>query len=263
MKSHLAFIIQLAQEAGEQILPFYRREGLNSGLKADKSVVTEADLAADHWIAEQIRKHYPDDILLSEEINSTSPARMDGKQRWVVDPIDGTTNFSLGLHFWGILIAHLVDGWPAEAVLYFPVIDEIYTAQRGGGSFLNNAPIQVKPPDPDRPAAFFSCCSRSYRRYRVTVPYKTRILGSAGYSFCAVARGAAVLSFESTPRIWDIAGAWLLVNEAGGVIETYDGSQPFPVVPGKDYAKQSYPTLAASTSELLLKARQQILPIEK
>jgi myo-inositol-1(or 4)-monophosphatase len=262
MQSHLTFAVQLARQAGELILPYYRKAGLHLSLKADKSVVTEADLAADHWIAGEIKKAYPDDILLSEELSTTSPTNTGGNHIWIIDPIDGTTNFSLGLHIWGVLIAHLVGGWPEDAVLYFPVIDELYTARRGEGAFFNGAPLQVRPPDPNRPSAFFSCCSRTYRRYHVSIPYKARILGSSAYSFCAVARGAAIVSFETTTKIWDIAGAWLLVREAGGEIETYDGSQPFPIKPAFDYAKQSFPTLAAATPELLLKSRQQIQPKE-
>jgi myo-inositol-1(or 4)-monophosphatase len=72
----------------------------------------------------------------------------------------------------------------------------------------------------------------------------------------------AVLSFEVTPKIWDIAAAWLLVQEAGGVMNTYDGAMPFPVVPGKDYANQIFTTLGAATPELAVKAPKQIQPKE-
>ena len=75
-----------------------------------------------------------------------------------------------------------------------------------------------------------------------------------------VARGVSLLAFEATPKIWDIAAPWLLVQEAGGVIETLDGSQPFPLKPDIDYARQNYPTLAAATSDLAIRAHQQIIP---
>jgi myo-inositol-1(or 4)-monophosphatase len=229
-------------------------------LKADKSLVTEADLAADRLIATRIGQQYPRDILLSEELQTSAPSGVHDQAVWIVDPVDGTANFSLGLHFWGILITRLVSGWPDVAALYYPVVDELYTAQRGAGAYLNGSPIRVKMPDPQRPAAFFSCCSRTFRHYQISVPYKTRILGSASYSFCALARGIAVLSFEVSPKLWDIAGAWLLVEEAGGTIETYQGPAPFPLLPELDYAGQNFPTLAAATPELMAKARQWILP---
>jgi myo-inositol-1(or 4)-monophosphatase len=94
----------------------------------------------------------------------------------------------------------------------------------------------------------------------VDLRYKTRILGSASYTWCAVARGAAIIGFEATPKIWDIAAGWLLVSEAQGVIETFDASQPFPLIPGFDYRAQDFPTLAAATPELAKKAREQIRP---
>jgi len=77
---------------------------------------------------------------------------------------------------------------------------------------------------------------------------------------CALARGAAILGFESTPKIWDIAGGWLVVQESGGAIETLDGSEPFPIVAGQDYGEYDYPTLIAATVQLAEKARSQIRP---
>ncbi len=260
MVSDLEFAENLARSGGQLLLEYFHTGGLNTRTKPDMSVVTEADLASDRFISEEIRKNYPTDILLSEELQPVLPAELQSQAVWIIDPLDGTTNFSLGLHIWGVLLARLQNGWPEMAVLYFPLINELYSTQKGAGAFLNGEQIHVKPPDPNQPAAFFSCCSRTYRRYQVSVPYKARILGSSAYSFCALARGAAVLSFETIPKIWDIAGPWLLVQEAGGVIETYDSSILFPLTPGKDYTSPVYPTLGAPTPELLSKARQQIIP---
>ena len=138
----------------------------------------------------------------------------------------------------------------------------MYTVQRGQGAFMNVVQMQVKPPRKDEPFTFFSCCSRTHRMYTVQVPYKARILGSAAYSFCSLARGISLLSFEATAKVWDVAGAWLVVDEAGGLIETLDGSQPFPLTPGIDYTAKEFPILAASTPALAARARQQILPKE-
>jgi len=259
MQSKLEFAIQTSRKAGRLLLDYFQRPGTQADLKADHSVVTEADIAADKLIAKDIQGSYPADWILSEELQTSTPDYK-GKSVWIVDPLDGTTNFSLGLPIWGVLIALTVDGWPELASLYFPAIDELYTVQRGQGSYLNGKQITVKPPDPKKPWSFFSCCSRTFRNYTVSIPYKTRILGSAAYSLCCVARGIALLGFEATPKIWDITGVWLLVQEAGGVIETYDDSTPFPLIPGKDYSRQDYPTLAAATLQLISKAHSQIQP---
>ena len=108
--------------------------------------------------------------------------------------------------------------------------------------------------------AFFSCCSRTHRYYDVRVRYKARILGSAAYNLCTVARGVAVMGFEAPPKIWDIAGGWLVVSEAGGVVETLDGSRPFPLSSAEDYSQRKFPTLAAATQRLASLGREQITP---
>jgi myo-inositol-1(or 4)-monophosphatase len=238
-------------------LNYYQQDDSQPRVKPDHTVVTDADLAADRLISQAIQQAYPKDYLLSEEMHTSLPADSP-KHVWVVDPLDGTTNFSLGMHIWGVSIALLVDGLPEIGALYFPLVDELYTAQRGQGAYLNGKPIHVKPPKPDQPAAFFACCGRTHRRYHVSVPYKPRILGSAAYSFCTVARGVAILGFEATSKIWDIAAGWVVVQEAGGFVETHDGTQPFPLHPGAEYNGLSYPTLIASTPELLSAARQQL-----
>jgi myo-inositol-1(or 4)-monophosphatase len=254
----LTFAANLARQAGQLLLEHYRLSGTATRLKADRSVVTEADLAADRFIAESIRAAYPQDGLVSEELQPVSPARMETV--WVIDPLDGTTNFALGIPLWGVSIARLVDGFPDTAALYFPLTQELYTAQRGSGSFLNEGQIVVKPPVKGQINAFFACCSRTHQRYAVRVPYKTRILGSAAYNICSVGRGAAVLAFEATAKVWDLAAAWLVAAEAGGIVEPLHGPAPFPLEAGVDYRERSFPCLAAATPELAKKAHEQISP---
>ena len=252
----LTFATQLAQQTGELLLTYYRRSGIGTTMKADRTVVTEADLAADHLIRQAIRENYPDDGLLSEEEGTIYPA---GKRAvWIVDPLDGTTNFSLGMHYWGVSIARLVNGEPDTAALYFPLLDELFTAQRGGGAFLNGSRLEVKPPD--QMNTFFSCCSRTLENYDVGLRCKTRILGSAAYGLGTVARGSAVLAFEVTPKVWDFCGSWLVTCEAGGVIQVLDGGTPFPLTPGTDYEGQGYPILTAATPEMWTKGQAKIIP---
>ena len=262
MDSHLDFAAELARQAGELLLAYFKPSGMHASLKADRSLVTEADLAADRMISQAIRERYPQEALLSEELQPALGSQVNCA--WVVDPLDGTSNFSLGLPIWGVALARLVDGLPVSAAICFPALGEMYTARRGAGAALNGEPIRVKPPDPDMPAAFFSCCTRTFRRYEVDLRYKVRILGSASYTWCAVARGLALVGFEATPKLWDIAAGWLVVEEAGGTIMTHDSPQPFPLAAGLDYRGRNYPTLAAATPELAARAREKIRPrVEK
>ncbi len=257
----LKLAAEIAQGAGKLLLAYYQSKNLQNRLKADFSLVTEADLAADNFISSSIQRHFPGERILSEE--TATAASLDaasGPNLWVIDPLDGTTNFFLGLPIWGVSIACLENGTPRIGVVYFPVVDELYTTQIHLGAFLNGKRISVETPDQEKPYSFFSCCSRTITQYNVTLPYKTRILGSAAYSLCCVAKGSAIIAFEATPKIWDLSAAWPLVQEASGVVDTLDGSQPFPVRPGIDYVQTSFPTIAAATNRLSVKAHQQITP---
>lgn len=266
MTTTLQFATILAHQVGELLLQYYSPQGTPIKFKADHSVVTEADLTADRMITKQLNKNFPDDLLISEEIHPTYQLdseymgkRPETGEVWVIDPVDGTTNFSLGLHYWGVSIARLVNGWPDIAVLYYPLLDELYTAQKGEGAYFNGNHLMLKPHQENRPS-FFACCSRTFRRYEVDIRYKTRILGCASYTFCAVASGVAILGFESTAKIWDIAGGWLILQEAGGAVETLDDSHPFPVLPNRDYSKVNFPVISAENPGLALKAHDQIRP---
>ncbi len=260
MDSVLAFTIQLARQSGEILLDYFHRPQIKAGYKPDYSIVTEADIAVDRHISMAIRTVFPDDVLLSEELQPDySPAR-ENPSLWVVDPLDGTTNFSLGLHYWGVSLVRIENGFPSLAVQYFPLLNELYTAQKGCGAFLNEQRMHVCTPNPANRTTFFSCCSRTHKNYMVSIPYKTRILGSATYSMCNLARGNALISFEARAKIWDFAGAWLMIPEAEGCIETFDRSEPFPLLPGTQFASQNDAILAAATPELMEKARQKILP---
>jgi myo-inositol-1(or 4)-monophosphatase len=256
MDSSMEFATQLATETGRHLLEFFNPKGTSTNLKEDYSVVTEADLSADHLIARSLQREFPDDYLISEELHP-SIGDIDAPV-WVVDPLDGTTNFSLGLPIWGVSIARIVNGWPSIGVIYFPFLDELYTAQQGSGAFLNGERLHTNPPITRQQTSFFSCCTRTHQKYDVSIRYKTRILGSACYTLCAVARGKAVIGFEATPKIWDIAGGWLIIAESDGTVETFDYSQPFPLQANFDYRETSFPILAGATSEIVSKSRNQI-----
>ncbi|MCU0489386.1 MAG: inositol monophosphatase [Anaerolineales bacterium] len=264
MESPAEFATRLALEAGRLLSEYFRQSDLLVSWKADRTLLTEADLAADRYITQAIQRSYPDDLLLSEEnLQGFEPTGTESIQRavWVVDPLDGTTNFSLGLPVWGTLITRLVNGWPEISVLNFPLLNELYSAEKGAGASLNGQPIRTGTEQHPPRLPFFACCSRTFRKYQVSIPYKARILGSAAYSFCLAARGAAVVSFEARTKLWDIAGPWLLVTEAGGWITAHQEIQPFPLRAGIDYHHQNFATLAASTADELAKAQASIQPL--
>ena len=256
MKNILDFTTEIAEAAGQLLLNYYRPAGIAVTLKPDRTVLTEADLAADQLLQNAIRSAFPDDGIISEEAGTLYPR--DKGAVWVIDPLDGTTNFSLGLHYWGVSIARIVDGRPVVGALCFPLLGEMLAASKGEGAFLNGSRLEISPPTADQPVSFFSCCSRTVRHYEVSLKYKTRIFGSAAYDLATVARGSAILAFEATPKIWDFSASWLIVEEAGGVIAPLTGESPFPLIAGRDYGARSFPLLAAASPELWAEGRSKL-----
>lgn len=256
MNDALDFAINLALQTGDLLQKYYSPTGIHSTAKADSTLVTQADLAADAFITQQIEQQFPCDGILSEE--STHFLTNPQLTTWVIDPLDGTTNFSLGLAIWGVSIARLVNGYPDLGVIYFPRLNELYTTKKGSGAYSNFKQIKVRAPDPTQPNSFFACCSRSFRTFNISIPYKPRILGSSTYSISMVARGLALIGLDATPKIWDLAAAWLLVEEAGGIMSVFDGTPAFPLSTNIDYSTTSYTILAAATPKLLEMGRSKI-----
>ncbi|MCJ7734549.1 MAG: hypothetical protein MUP11_08365 [Anaerolineales bacterium] len=238
-----------ALETGKKLLDLFHQGKQQGELKSDQTLVTGADRAADQFIQTQIRNTFPEDGILSEENSTVFP---DGEHTWVVDPLDGTVNFSQGLHAWGVSIAHLKDGNPVNAAVYIPVIDELYTASLGSGAKLNGNPLKISESPDDSLFPIFVHCSRMHKLYKLKTRYQKRSLGAAAYSLCLIAKSSAVLALESTPKIWDFAASWLIIKEAGGVIQALGNHQPFPAEPGMDYLKHPYTILAAVTEEILI-----------
>jgi myo-inositol-1(or 4)-monophosphatase len=207
-------------------------------------------------IQEMILKEFPGDEVLSEEASTIFPS---SQHVWIIDPLDGTVNFSRGFSYWGVSIAHLENGLPQTAATYFPVTDELFTAVLGGGAYLNGQPLQVCEDFDEVLFPVFVHCSRMHDRYQARLPYKKRSLGAAAYHLCLIANNKAVLAFESSVRIWDFAASWLIVREAGGLIEPFGEKEPFPAQAGMDYHNIPFPIIAGASKKVLVQARDQII----
>ena len=141
-EEELAFANELADRAGEIGLSYFRGS-FEVHEKADRTPVTEADLAIEAAIRGAVRERYPGDGVLGEEGGQEG----DSRRRWVVDPIDGTNNFADGVQIWSNLIALEVEGEPVVGVANLPALGERYTALLGGGARLNGEPIHVSRAD--------------------------------------------------------------------------------------------------------------------
>ena len=223
--------------------------------KADGSLVTESDRWADEVLRDAIAQTFPGHGVLSEEVEHIFPAN---DWSWIIDPVDGTTNFARGLPLWGISLGLLYNGTPVFGYVHLPPLGQSFHGYWAGtsglemptGAFLNDRPIHASS-DSITSNHFFNLCARSVGVLKHPFPCKIRMLGVATYNLLTVAAGATLGGVEATPKIWDIAAVWAIVQAAGGVWTPLEAQPIFPLQAGKDYGNRAYPTLVVSRSELV------------
>ncbi|HEY9617359.1 MAG TPA: inositol monophosphatase family protein [Microcoleaceae cyanobacterium] len=249
----LEFVRSTTDRVGFRLLQDFGQ--VQAAEKADGSLVTQADRWSDEELRTAIAHQFPTHGVLSEEVEHILP---DTEWCWVIDPLDGTTNFARGLPLWGISLGLLYRGTPVFGYVHIPPLRQSFYGYWAGhsglemptGAFLNARPITVSH---DRPDAnhFFNLCARSTSVMRPDFPAKIRMLGVATYNLLTVAMGTAVGGVEATPKIWDIAGVWVITQAAGATWQPLEPEPIFPLQPGQDYSRRSYPTLVVSQLELL------------
>lgn len=250
----LNFAQTTTQEIGQQLLLDWG--SVQADEKSDGSLVTRADRWADQEIRHRIAKAFPEHGLLSEEGEHLFPLT---EWCWIIDPIDGTTNFTCGLPIWGTLMGLLYQGTPVFGYVHLPVLNQSFHGfwlKNSGltginGAFCNQQPIHasLEPPSSHH---FLSLCSRS-ARIIPNVPYKIRLLGMAGYNLLMVASGLAIGGIEATPKVWDIAGIWPILYAAGASCTPLNTDSIFPLKPGVNYGQCSYPMLVVSQQQWVSK----------
>jgi myo-inositol-1(or 4)-monophosphatase len=221
-----------------------------SDLKADGSLITACDRWSDATLAEGLAQLFPGEGVLSEEGNKTVPGT---SAYWVVDPLDGTTNFAAGIPYWAISLARFEAGVPVLAVLDVPPLRQRIVAIRGQGAWRNGRPLQP-PARQSHPAGCASLCSRSIgvlqKLPNQRFPGKIRLLGVASLNLVSVAMGQTVSALEATPKIWDLAAAWLVLTELHCPIRWLLRS-PVALAPGDDLSAADFPVLAADRPDTL------------
>ena len=240
----LDFVLDLVCTAGKTLLDFSLSSGrIESENKRDGSLLTDADVAANELIVSRIKSRYEDHGILTEEGMTISP---ENHYVWIIDPLDGTTNFTWGVPIWGISIALAYNGEPELGVVAFPALRRVYSAVKGKGACLNDVPFRTEPLITKPDNQIFVTCTNTLINYTLKIPFKLRVLGSASYNLTTVAEGNAVGGMEHRPKIWDVAAGHLIIEEAGAIIG-YPYSRPyFPYTPKTDYKDISQPVLTAN-----------------
>lgn len=248
----LAFARELAAETGQRLLSLAGRR--TASTKADGTLVTPSDMESDARLRAAILARYPSHGVLSEE---TARVYRGEAWCWVVDPIDGTTNFDHGLPIWGVLLALLHNGYPVLGVADFPALGEQYWAAAGQGAWLNEARIHAAalPRAADggpriAPTDLFACCTRTLKHGAPRVPMKLRVPGCTGYDLALVARGACLGSLDLSVRAWDVAAVWPLLRESGATAAVAPRPGIFPLQTGVDYGPLAISVLSACSDEV-------------
>ncbi len=225
MRNHaLRTAIDAAREAGAAIRGLYQDRTILKD-KGQDNPLTEADLASDAILADRLRGAFPDFGWLSEE-SVDDPARLAAEHAWIVDPLDGTKEFTLGIPEFVVSIGLVVAGRPVLGVLYNPIREELFAGIVGEGATFNGAPCTVSDHAGLQGARIV--CSRTEAKKGWFDTYLDRIslipTGSVAYKFGLVAAGRAEATFTPQPRNeWDICAGVALVEAAGGRASTRRG----------------------------------------
>ncbi len=247
LSGYLQTATELAHMGGETAAGYFRH--IDARRKADGSLVTVADETVDRLICDALQQRYPNHAVLSEEQRTIYDPN--DEFTWVIDPIDGTTNFARGMTFWGVAIGLLHQGNPVVGVIHMPLLQETYSAVAGQGATLNNRPIHSARETIPTDQHLMTQCTRTARERTIETPLKSRMLGSAAYHLMQVAQGAALADVEATPKIWDIAAGAIILAEAGALLTRQDGSDVFPLpAVFQDYAQHDFAILAAANAPM-------------
>ena len=225
--------IRAAYQAAEILNSFFGSDTLRIDKKGAIDLVTEADKASEEIIIETLRSAFPDHGIVAEESGGTLSA--DGYQ-WIIDPLDGTTNFAHGLGLFAISIALLDQSHPVVGIVLEPRQGDLFTAVKGKGAQRNGHSINVSPINTLGDSLLVTGFPYNLHDYFDTIMQRfnkclkasqgVRRLGSAAIDLCYVACGRFEAFWEENLQPWDTAAGVLIADEAGGTVSDYQG-RPF------------------------------------
>jgi myo-inositol-1(or 4)-monophosphatase len=225
-------LLECVRPAGEILLRYFGRNP-NPRSKGDQSnIVTDADLASEHWIVGHIQARFPEHSIIAEE---TGYQRRDSEFTWVIDPLDGTSNFAAGLPWFGVQVAVLQRGAPVLAAMFLPLTHTLYFAEKGAGVWRDGHPVRVTTETQLKNVL----CAYGIDAYagasenRKQVELLHRVLNGVRnvratnclVDFCYTLEGRLGGCLNLNTKIWDIAPLALMLPEAGGRLTDLQGSE--------------------------------------
>ena len=219
ISANLNVMIKAAEKASRALIrDFGEIEKLQVSIKGPTDFVSNADLKAEKIIIEELKKARPNYSIISEEDGSES--NKDKKNTWVIDPIDGTTNFLHGVPHFAISIALKSENEIVSGLIYDPIKDEMFYAEKDKGAFFNNQRIKVS-----KKKEINSCLFATGGKSKNEIDLPLRRSGSAALDLVYVAAGRYDGYFQNDLNLWDIAAGIIILKEAGGTIDEIDLSQ--------------------------------------
>lgn len=224
----LTFAHHVCDRADDIARRLFRATGLEVRHKADRTLVTEADLAIERMVREELAAAFPGDRVLGEEEGGSHEP--EGRV-WVLDPIDATANFARGVPIWGTLLGLVEDGRTVVGLASAPMLGERYAAAAGGGATMNGEPIHVSQVAAigeahltfHEPEVLLGGDLREVIEHLIVECWRPRAFGDF-WGHLLVARGAVDMAVEPWVNLWDVAALRVIVEEAGGRITTFDGA---------------------------------------
>jgi myo-inositol-1(or 4)-monophosphatase len=221
-EGHLEALVERVRALGRVAMAALGRAAFS--FKEDGTYVTEMDRRVESELRAFLHGRFPGCRVLGEEDGFTGPA--DSPAVWVVDPIDGTSNYTAGLPLWALSVGLLRDGLPQWGCVYIPLLEQMYVASRGRGAICNGRPATPLQREEMIREDILGITSDGVKRYDYRIPQKIRAMGSAAAQAVFVAGGHYVGYFLDDWHIWDIAAALLIAREAGVLVTGMDGG-PF------------------------------------
>lgn len=234
MTDDLTLATALAHQAGDILLGHWEQRGaLNVSTKRAGDFVSQADIQAETYLRSALAKYRPLDGWLGEE---TGRATLQSPRRWIVDPLDGTTNFLRGIGHWCVSIALEVDGVLSLGVIHDPLRDETFCARAGAGATLNGSPLRLADTPTFSSALFGTGIPFGGMPYipdhaadiARLMPHcaGVRRMGSAALDLAYLAAGRLDAFWERRLQLWDIAAGLVILREAGARVEGWQAGTP-------------------------------------
>ena len=216
ISANLNIMIKAAEKASRAIIrDFGEIEKLQVSKKGPSDFVTNADIKAEKIIIEELKKARPNYSIISEENGIEN--NKDKKNTWIIDPIDGTVNFLHGIPHFAISIAHKSNDEMVSGLIFDPIKDEMFFAEKDNGAFFNNQRVRVS-----KKNEMNDCLFVTGGKIENNYDFSYRKSGCAALDMAYVASGRYDGYFQDNLNLWDIAAGIVMVKEAGGVINEID-----------------------------------------